>query len=232
MSVNEAMTIGQWGLLFVEGIAAFVSPCILPMLPVYLIYLAGDDQTNGITKRMMNSIGFVLGFTCIFVLLGMSATALGKGLIRYQHILRRAAGIILILFGLNYMGVFRIGFLNREKRVEYQAKKTPNFISAMLFGAVFSFGWTPCMGPLLGMAMFLAGNQNTLWQGAFMLFVFSMGLGIPFLFTAFFYEKLKGVMRWIKRHHIAIQRISGAILIVVGLAFLFDFFSYYAALFN
>lgn len=231
MSVHEAMTMGQWGLLFLEGIAAFISPCILPMLPVYLIYLAGDDGNRGVKTRILHSIGFVLGFTCVFVLLGMSATAIGRGLIRYQSVLRRVAGVILIVFGLHYMGVFRIGFLNREKRVKYQTKES-NFLSSVIFGAVFSFGWTPCMGPLLGMAMFLAGNQNTLLQGALMLFVFSMGLGIPFLLTAFFYEKLTGVLGWLKRHHALIQRISGIIFIVVGLAFLFDVFSYYAALFN
>lgn len=216
--------------LFGEGIASFVSPCILPMLPVYLIYLTGEDEQGNFKRRVLNSLAFVLGFTIIYILLGASASALGQLFIRNRMIIQRISGIILILFGIYYLFLIRLPFFNREKRINFKLKKA-SFLFSMLFGAAFSLGWSPCTGPFLGSAIFMASNSETLWQGVVMLFVFSMGLGLPFMAVSLFYEKLKGLLGWFKKHHILIQRISGIILILTGLAFLFDFFTYYKILF-
>ena len=146
-------------LLFLEGILAFISPCMLPMLPVYLMYLAAETE-NGRKASVVNTIGFVCGFTLIFMALGASATALGAMLNEHRIFLQRASGVVIMIFGLHFLGVFRIAFLDIEKKFELKANKS-GFLGAILFGAAFSLGWTPCLGPFLGSALMLAGNGKT-----------------------------------------------------------------------
>lgn len=216
-------------LLFLEGILAFISPCMLPMLPVYLMYLAAETE-NGRKASVVNTIGFVCGFTLIFMALGDSATALGAMLNEHRIFLQRASGVVIMIFGLHFLGVFRIAFLDIEKKFELKANKS-GFLGAILFGAAFSLGWTPCLGPFLGSALMLAGNGKTVMQGVFYLFVFSMGLGIPYIIAALFFTNIKGVFQWLKKHGKQIKTISGAILVIAGLMLAFDAFGYWAGLF-
>ncbi|MDR2899225.1 MAG: cytochrome c biogenesis protein CcdA, partial [Clostridiales bacterium] len=162
----------QYILLFLEGIITFISPCLLPMLPIYVSYFAGG-KTSG--RALLNSVGFVLGFTIVFVSMGAFAGVMGMVLRRYVTQLNIITGLIVIIFGLNYLGVFNIPVLNRTVRGQANVKNL-GFISAVLFGIVFSIGWTPCVGAFLGSALMLASRQGSVVEGTLMLFVYSMGL--------------------------------------------------------
>lgn len=216
-------------LLFLEGLLAFVSPCMLPMLPVYLMYLAAETE-NGKRASVLNTVGFVLGFTLIFVALGATATALGSLLSEHRMLLKRVSGVIIVLFGLHFMGIFNIKFLDIEKKINVSVDKR-GFLGAVLFGAAFSVGWTPCLGPFLGSALMMAGDGRTMAQGMFSLFVFSMGLGIPYILAAMFFTGIKGVFLWLRKHGRTIKMVSGVILVLAGLLMTFDMFGYYEGLF-
>lgn len=215
--------------LFLEGLLAFISPCMLPMLPVYLMYLAAETE-NGKRASVLNTIGFVCGFTLIFMAMGASATALGSLLNANRLLLQRLSGVVITIFGLHFLGVFTIGFLDVEKKLDLKIKKR-GFLGAILFGAAFSLGWTPCLGPFLGSALIMAGNTATVLQGTMLLFVFSMGLGIPYILAAIFFTNIKGVFQWLRRNAKVIKNISGIILVIAGLMMAFDVFGYYAGLF-
>jgi cytochrome c-type biogenesis protein len=215
---------------FLEGILAFISPCILPMLPVYIMYLTGNSKEVHKKRLIINTLGFITGFTIVFVLLGATATSLGKLVSDNRLILQRVGGAIIILFGLNLMDIIKPAFLNREIRFKLQGK-TSNFSSSILFGIVFSFGWTPCLGTFLGSALLMASNMNTVISGILLLIVFSLGLGIPFLITAVIFDKLTNVFTWIKKNYRTINFVSGIVLITVGFLMLTDIFGYYARLF-
>jgi len=218
-------------LVFVEGFLAFISPCILPMVPVYLVYLAGKKTDDNNRALILNTLGFILGFTLIFVAMGATASTIGSLLASHRLFVQQISGVIIIVFGLHYMGVLKIGFLNRERRFTAKTENL-NMLSSLIFGMAFSLGWTPCIGPLLGAALTKAANMNTIWEGMLLLFIFSMGLGVPFFLSAVAMEKLKTVFDFMKRHFRAITFISGLLLIIVGVAFLFNIFGYWAALFN
>ena len=211
---------GEIPLLFLEGLLAFVSPCMLPMLPVYLMYLAAETE-QGKRASVVNTIGFVAGFTLLFMALGATATAIGAALDAHRLLLQRASGVVILIFGLHFLGVFKIGFLDVEKKLEVGVRRR-GFIGALLFGAAFSLGWTPCLGPFLGSALMLAGARETVAEGVFYLFVFSMGLGVPYILAIF---------QWLRRHGQAIKKVSGAILAAAGIAILTDTFAYWSALF-
>jgi len=199
---------------FLEGIITFISPCLLPMLPVYLAYFAGcGAQTKNTVK---NALGFMLGFTVLFTLLGAFAVGLGGLLQRYQTIVNLITGVIVILFGLNFTGLLSIGFLNNSRKLEREVR--PNtFFSSVLFGIVFSIGWTPCVGTFLGSALLLASQQDTILQGVVMLIAYSLGLGLPFLVSALLIDRLKSAFDWIKRHYRVINIVCGVFLILVGI---------------
>lgn len=217
-------------LLFLEGLLAFISPCMLPMLPVYLMYLAAETE-NGKRASVVNTIGFVAGFTLVFMALGATATALGSLLQAHRLLLQRVSGVVIMLFGLHFLGVFKIGFLDIEKKFELDSKRG-GVLGALLFGAAFSLGWTPCLGPFLGSALMMAGNGKTVAQGVFYLFVFSMGLGLPYILAAIFFTNIKGVFQWLRKRGREIRIVSGAILVAAGLLLAFDLFGYWAALFG
>ncbi len=220
------------GLVFTEGILAFLSPCILPMLPIYLMYLCGNGETQMDRKRLIvNTLGFIAGFTIVFVLLGATASGLGSLIKENRMLLQRVSGVIMIVFGLNFTGLVNIPLLNCVKTFETQTSNL-KFFSSMVFGAAFSFGWTPCLGAFLGAALLLASNAATLYEGVALLFVFSLGLGIPFFVTALLWERLQGAMQFVKRHMRVIQIVSGAILIIVGILMVFDLFGYYMGIFS
>ena len=203
----------QYLISFLEGIITFISPCLLPMLPIYLTYFAGGgERTTG--KTLKNASGFVLGFTVIFVAMGALAGTLGSFLTRYQSWVNLIGGGIVVLFGLNYMGLLKLN-LFCGSRGSLQSGEM-GFFSAAVFGMVFSVGWTPCVGAFLGSALMLASQQGHALEGMAMLLCYSLGLGIPFLLSAVLIDKLRGTFNWIKTHYDLVNKICGAALVLVG----------------
>ncbi len=209
----------EYILLFLEGIITFISPCILPMLPIYISYFAGGDNEENGNKygTLKNSLGFVLGFTIVFTLLGSLAGTFGTFIREHYNLLNIIGGSIIVIFGLNYIGLFKISFLERSYKMDVNVNPF-KFFSAMVFGMVFAVGWTPCVGTFLGSALMIAANSQNVAKGAIMLFVYSIGLGIPFIISAILIGKLKETMDFIKRNYRIINIVSGVILIVIGVA--------------
>ena len=217
----------QYLLLFLEGVITFISPCLLPMLPIYLSFFAAGDTDRRRTLR--NALGFVLGFTIVFIIMGAFMGVMGKLVREYQTVLNIVTGAIVILFGLNFMGVLKIGFLNRASQQDANVKDL-NFLSSMLFGIVFSIGWTPCVGAFLGSALLLASQGGSLLQGIVMLLAFSLGLGIPFVVSALLVDRLKGAFDFIKRHYRVINLVSGLVLVIVGILMATGYMGYWLSL--
>lgn len=203
----------QYFIAFLEGIITFISPCLLPMLPIYVSYFAGgSERSTG--KTLKNAFGFVTGFTVLFVAMGALAGTLGSFLTRYQTAVNIITGLIVIFFGLNFLGVFKLNlFKGMNNSIDV---KNLGFFSSMLFGMVFSVGWTPCVGAFLGSALMLASQQGKVLTGVIMLLVYSLGLGIPFTISALLIDKLKSAFDFIKRNYKVINIISGSLLVIVG----------------
>jgi len=203
----------QYILVFLEGIVAFISPCLLPMLPVYLSYFAGGTVKD--TKRTLQvAFGFVLGFSAVFIILGAVTGLLGGLLRRYSTIINIVTGAIVVLLGLNYTGLINIRFLNTAR--SGGTGKISGFFSAVLFGIVFSISWTPCVGAFLSSALTLASQEASMIRGVIMLLCFSAGLGLPFLLSAVLIERLKNAFDWIKKHYKTVNLVSGLFLVVMG----------------
>ncbi len=217
----------QYLLLFLEGVITFISPCLLPMLPIYLSFFAAGDTDRRRTLR--NALGFVLGFTIVFIIMGAFMGVMGKLVREYQTVLNIVTGAVVMLFGLNFMGVLKIGFLNRASQQDANVKDL-NFFSSMLFGIVFSIGWTPCVGAFLGSALLLASQGGSLLQGIVMLLAFSLGLGIPFVASALLIDRLKGAFDFIKRHYRVINLVSGLVLVIVGILMATGYMGYWLSL--
>lgn len=202
----------QYFISFLEGIITFISPCLLPMIPLYISYFAGGTERN-IKKTIKNALGFILGFTIVFVLMGALAGTFGKLLNEYKTIVDVVTGLIVVFFGLNFLGVFKLNIFKGAKKV-----KTENlgFFSSMVFGIVFSIGWTPCVGAFLGSALMLAASQGHVVEGIVMLLLYSMGLGIPFFISAILIDKLRGAFTFIKKHYKVINTVCGCLLVVIG----------------
>ena len=205
----------QYLISFLEGIITFISPCLLPMLPIYITYFAGGGERT-VKKTLTGALGFVLGFTTVFVAMGALAGTLGSFLTRFQTWVNLVCGIIVIVFGLNYLGVLKWN-LFRGGRARVKDGEM-GFFSAFLFGVIFSVGWTPCVGVFLGSALMLASQQGSMLQGVFMLLWYSAGLGVPFLISAVLIDQLKGAFNWVKSHYGIINKVCGALLILVGIA--------------
>ena len=203
----------QYLISFLEGIITFISPCLLPMLPIYLSYFAGGGERSTY-KTLTNALGFVLGFTLMFVSMGALAGTLGGFLARHQTAVNLISGLVLICFGLNFLGVFQLNLFQGSRR-GFDARDL-GFGSAILFGLVFSLGWTPCVGAFLGSALMLASQQGKALVGMGMLLAYSLGLGIPFVLSAVLIDKLKSAFDWIKGHYQLVNRVSGGLLILVG----------------
>lgn len=204
----------QYLIVFLEGIITFISPCLLPMLPIYISYFAGGKEHT--TRRTLaNACGFVVGFTVMFVLMGALAGTVGSFLQRHQMAVNVISGFVVVFFGLNFLGVFKRNLFHGSSRTV----NTDNmgFISAVLFGIIFSLGWTPCVGAFLGSALMLASQQGHVGSGIVMLLVYSLGLGLPFILSAVLIDRLKTAFDWIKRNYGIINLISGVFLIVVGI---------------
>lgn len=204
----------QYVISFLEGIITFISPCLLPMLPIYISYFAGGNEQRSSKKTLKNAIGFVLGFTLIFVLLGALAGTVGSFLKNYQMVLNIVTGAIVVFFGLNFLGIFKLSIFKGMKR--FNTGRELGFFSTMLFGMIFSIGWTPCVGAFLGSALMLASQQGETLTGVMMLLAYSLGLGIPFVVSAMLIDRLKTAFNFIKKHYNVINKVCGSILIVVG----------------
>jgi cytochrome c-type biogenesis protein len=202
--------------LFLEGIITFISPCLLPLLPVYISYFAGGGGEKGTTKTLINAAGFTAGFSLVFTLLGAFAGTLGRLLQEYRIAFNIATGGAVLFFGLHYLGIFRIGFLNRVYRGRAEVQNL-NFFSSLVFGMVFSIGWTPCVGAFLGSALMVAAQSGSALKGVVLLFIYALGMGIPFIISALLIDKLAGAFEWVKRHYRVITFISGGILVLTGI---------------
>ena len=203
----------EYLITFIEGIASFISPCILPVIPIYISYFATESKS--MKKSIINSLGFVCGFSIIFILLGVFAGTFGKFVHEYTDYINIIFGIFLIIIGLNYIGVLFIKFLNKTKGTN-QEKKNLTFITSVLFGIIFSLSWTPRVGAFLSSALILASTTGSVLKGATLLLIYSLGLAIPFIVTTLFLEKMKSTFDFIKKHYNIINKISGSILILSG----------------
>ena len=203
----------QYVIAFLEGVVTFLSPCLLPMLPVYLSYFAaGGSRTT--RRTLAGALGFVAGFTAVFVALGALAGTLGGLLRQYQTLVNLVCGGVVILFGLNFLGVLHLDLFHGSAA---RAPQGGGFWQSAVFGAVFSVGWTPCVGAFLGSALMLASQQGHVLQGMGMLLVYSLGLGVPFILSAVLIDSLRSALDWVKQHYKLINGISGGLLILTGI---------------
>lgn len=205
----------QYFISFLEGIITFISPCLLPMLPIYLSYFAGGEQNTSSRRTAKNALGFVLGFSLVFVAMGALAGTVGSFFKGHQTLVNLVCGLVIVLFGLHYLGIFKFNlFRGMHRSVQTQEL---GFFSSLLFGVVFSVGWTPCVGAFLGSALMLASQQGQALTGIVMLLCYSLGLGIPFVISAVLVDRLKGAFDFIKRNYHSINLICGGLLILVGI---------------
>ena len=209
------------------GLVSFLSPCVLPVVPPYLAYMSGTSLTDlGQSSRraVLSALFFVMGLSTVFLLLGLAASAAGRALLHYQGWFNTGAGIIVMIFGAHFVGLFRIGFLDREARFD-AGNRGGSAFGAYMLGLAFAFGWTPCIGPQLGAILSLAASEANLARGTLLLAVYALGLGLPFLAVAAFLPRLTGAMRWMKRHMERIERAMGLLLWTIGLLMLTGGFS-------
>lgn len=204
----------QYFISFLEGIITFISPCLLPMLPIYISYFAGGGERS-MKKSLLGALGFVTGFTLVFVMMGALAGTVGGLLRQYGGVVNFLSGLIVVLFGLHFLGILKIHLFRGSKTAVNT--ENMNFFSALLFGMVFSIGWTPCVGAFLGSALMLASQRGHVLEGMLMLFTYSMGLGIPFLISAVLIDYLKSAFDFIKRNYETINKVSGGLLIGIGI---------------
>ncbi|MBR4291968.1 MAG: sulfite exporter TauE/SafE family protein [Oscillospiraceae bacterium] len=204
----------QYIISFLEGTITFISPCLLPMLPIYISYFAGGGERST-KKTLTGALGFVAGFTVVFMAMGALAGTVGSFLKMHQTAVNVISGLVVIFFGLNFLGVFKLNlFRGGSHRMNTEDL---NFFSAMVFGIIFSLGWTPCVGVFLGSALMLASRQGHVVEGSLMLLAYSLGLGIPFLLSAVLIDYLKSAFNWIKRNYRIINAVSGGLLILIGI---------------
>ncbi len=216
------------------GVVSFLSPCVLPIVPPYLAYMSGvslRDLGQGAARNraLMPALFFVLGLSTVFLLLGFTASAIGAVFLQYQSGFNTVAGILVMIFGAHFVGVYRIGFLDREARIDAGDRGGSAF-GAYVLGLAFAFGWTPCIGPQLGAILSLAASEASVSRGTVLLAVYALGLGVPFLLVAAFLPRLGGLMGWMKRHMQQIERVMGLLLWTIGLLMLtggFSSFSYW-----
>lgn len=205
----------QYVISFLEGIITFISPCLLPMLPIYISYFAGGGERS--TKQTLTTAcGFVLGFTVLFVAMGALAGTLGSFLTQYQTAVNIVSGAVVVLFGLNFLGILQLNLFQGMRGG--MDTRNMGFFSAVLFGVIFSVGWTPCVGAFLGSALMLASQQGSALTGMGMLLCYSLGLGVPFLMSAVLIDQMKSAFDFIKRNYDTVNRICGGFLILVGIA--------------
>ncbi|QQA41345.1 cytochrome c biogenesis CcdA family protein [Pelagovum pacificum] len=231
--ILDAALLPGLAIALVAGLLSFLSPCVLPVVPPYLAYMSGvsvaemDGDAGSRRKVTLAALFFVLGLSVVFLLLGFAFSALGRAFLRYQDWFVTGAGIVIMVFGMHFLSIFRIGFMDREMRIEAGDKGGSAF-GAFLLGLAFAFGWTPCLGPILGAILGLAATEANMARGTTLLVAYAAGLGIPFLLVAAFFPRLKGAMAFMRRHMGRIERISGLLLWTVGLMMVTGQFSDFA----
>ena len=208
----------EYFLTFLEGIASFISPCLLPMLPIYISYFSGSDSEKN--KAMKNSIAFVLGFSLIFIILAILSNLMGIFLTQYLRYIKYAFGVLIIFLGLNYMEIFKFKLFSKFKKFKIDVKDM-GIIKAFIFGVMFSISMTPCVGTFLSSALLLIANQDSLLKGTILIVLYCLGLGIPFIISSLLIDKLKNVFNVIKKNYKKVKIISGIILIIMGIYMIF-----------
>lgn len=205
------------------GFISFLSPCVLPIVPPYLAYMGGvtvneiSGEAAARRRAVIAALFFVMGLSTVFLILGFTASAFGAFFLQNQILFARISGVVIVVFGLHFLGVFRIPFLDREARLDAGDKGGSSF-GAYVLGLAFAFGWTPCIGPQLGAILSLAASEASVSRGTLLLGVYAAGLGIPFLLTAMFISRAMRVMDRLKRHMKTIERVMGGLLVAVGIA--------------
>ncbi len=205
----------QYLITFLEGIISFISPCMLPMLPLYISYFAGNADKKH--KTVSRAAGFIAGFTLVFTLLGLFAGTLGTFLIKYQTVVNIICGLAVVIFGLSYLEIIKLPFFKGMQEM----KPVTSIFSAFIFGMIYSVSLTPCVGAFLGSALMLASSTGGAIKGALLLLTYSLGLGIPFFFSAILIEKLNSAFTFIKKHYKVVNTVCGIFLIIVGIMIMF-----------
>ncbi len=221
----------EYVLSFLEGIITFISPCILPMFPIYLSYFAGSNKIVNRKATILNALGFTIGFSIVFISMGAFAGAVGSILINHKQIVDFVSGFVMILFGLNFIGILKIPFINRNRQMSFSPVNL-NFLSSILFGIVFSIGWTPCVGVFLGSALMMAASQGGSMKGILLLLCYSAGLSLPFLISAVLIDQLKSTFAFFKKNMDKISLISGIFLILIGIMIMFGYMGYLLSFFT
>ncbi|RKD30906.1 cytochrome c biogenesis CcdA family protein [Thermohalobacter berrensis] len=203
----------------VAGFLSFFSPCVFPIVPGYVMYITGSTMEEEVQDRKLltisRALGFVLGFTIIFMIMGISASFIGKLFIKYQREFTKISGLLIIIFGLNMLGVIKLDFLNKQKKIKLP--KVTGWVSSVAIGMAFAAGWTPCVGTVLASILLYAGTTATLSKGAFMLFIYSLGLAIPFILTALIIDRFSKFVTNSEKALKYISKIGGIVIIIMGL---------------
>ena len=224
IDIIDATLIPALTLAFLAGVISFLSPCVLPIVPPYLAYMSGISlseatDNNKAVSVFLPAVFFVLGLSTVFLILGFTASALGTVFLSYQDKLITISGILVMGFGLHFLGILRIGFLEREARFDASSQNGSAF-GAYVLGLAFAFGWTPCIGPQLASILTLAASEGSVARGTTLLGVYALGLGVPFLLVALFLSRLSATLTWLKRHMQIIERLMGLLLWTIGLMML------------
>lgn len=207
---------------FVAGLVSFLSPCVLPLIPGYLSFMTGlstselADENRPAAKVMGPALLFVLGFSIVFVGMGASASVLGQFLTDYRSVIEKVAGVVVVLFGIFMLGIIKVPGLYGEARADMGKSRSFGGAAALIMGMAFAAGWTPCVGPILGSILALAGSTGSVGYGALLLFVYSLGLGVPFLVVAFLFGRITPLLHWLNMRSLVINRVAGVLLIGVG----------------
>ena len=225
------MELSIW-IAFLAGLVSFLSPCVLSLMPVYLTYLtgraimptAGEEKAKQTQRLFLHGVSFVLGFSLVFITLGLAASALGNLLYDSKGWIAKIGGIIIIFFGLHVSGILTIPFLNYELKPQNNVEEKRGFITSFLMGVFFSAGWSPCIGPVLGAILVLAVNNGSLSNGLLMLTAYSMGMAIPFLISTLLADGLGNLIRRYKRITIVMEKVFGVLMIVIGFLLFFGIF--------
>lgn len=211
--------------VFAAGLLSFFSPCILPLIPAYIMYIAGvsaeDEMKFNRKKVIIRTVSFILGFTSIFLIMGASATAVGRIFIRNRELFSKISAFIIIFFGLNLMGIIKVSKLNRVIKLK-SPKNVNNIVGAYFMGVAFAAGWTPCFGPVLASILFYASSSVTMSKGISMLAIYSFGMAVPFFLTALFFTKASSLIERTEKYSPIIVKISGVIMLIFGLLIYFD----------
>ncbi|WP_068111427.1 cytochrome c biogenesis CcdA family protein [Tropicimonas marinistellae] len=233
LDIIDAGLLPAMAIALVAGLISFLSPCVLPIVPPYLAYMGGvsmNDMSSGTTGRsrvLLTALFFVLGLSTVFLFLGFTASAFGAFFLQNQGAFNTVAGLLVMIFGLHFLGIFRMPFLEREARMDAGDRGGSAF-GAYILGLAFAFGWTPCIGPQLGAILSLAASEADMARGTLLLAVYAVGLGVPFLLVAAFFPSLTGLMGWMKRHMGQIERVMGLLLWTIGLMMLTGGFSQFS----